>query len=72
LFTRPGLLSDSDYLERFGFLPSPKSVHADAATLGRFGYSNSSDAKAEPAPESVAGLRPTAVDSMACRSASRG
>jgi hypothetical protein len=64
LVTRPGLLSDSDYLVRFGFLPSPKSVHADAASLRRFGYSNSSDAKTELAPESVSGLRPTAVENF--------
>jgi hypothetical protein len=64
VFTQPGLLSDSDYLERFGFLPSPKSVHADAATLRRFGYSNASDAKTEPAPESVAGLRPAVVENF--------
>ena len=38
LFTRPGLLKDSDYLERFGFLPSPKTIHTDEATLHRFGY----------------------------------
>jgi hypothetical protein len=64
LFTQPGLLSDSNYLERFGFLPSPKSVHADEASLRRFGYSSASDAKTEPAPASVAGLRPTAVENF--------
>jgi hypothetical protein len=64
LFTQPGQLSDSNYLERFGFLPSPKSVHADEASLRRFGYSNSLDAKTEPAPESVSGLRPTAVENF--------
>jgi hypothetical protein len=62
LLTQPGLLSDSVYLERFGFLPSPKSVHADPASLRRFGYVGSSDAP--PAPESVAGLRPTAVENF--------
>ena len=30
LFTRPGMLADSAYLERFGFIPSPKSVRTDA------------------------------------------
>src|SRR3954447_9564956 len=30
LFSRPGLLSDSAYLERFGFIPSPKTVRTDA------------------------------------------
>ena len=62
LLSRPGLLSDSAYLERFGFLPSPKSVHADAASLRRFGYLGSPDAP--PAPQSVAGLRPTAVENF--------
>ena len=64
LFTRPGLLSDTDYLERFGFMPSPKSIHTDEATLRRFGYVNSPDAKTEPAPESVAGLRPTPAENF--------
>ena len=64
LVSRPGLLSDSFYLERFGFLPSPKSVHADAATLRRFGYAPSPDARTEPAPDNVFGLRPTAVENF--------
>ncbi len=64
LFSQPGLLGDSDYLERFGFLPSPKSVHADEATLRRFGYSASSDARTERAPESVSGLRPTPAENF--------
>ena len=33
LFSRPGLLRDSGYLERFGFIPSPKSVNTDEASL---------------------------------------
>jgi hypothetical protein len=54
LFGQPGMLKDSDYLERFGFLPSPKSVHADEMSLRRFGYLGSpSDT---PAPASVPGL----------------
>jgi cytochrome c5 len=63
LFTRPGLLSDSAYLQRFGFLPSPKSVRADETSLDRFGYSTS-PAAAEPIPPSVAGLRPTPVENF--------
>jgi hypothetical protein len=63
LFTRPRLLADSQYLERFGFLPSPKSIRADAETLRRFGYVKS-DARTEPAPESVSGLRPTPVENF--------
>jgi hypothetical protein len=62
LVSRPGLLSDSSYLERFGFLPSPRSIHADAATLRRFGYAPSPDAKTEAAPDNLFGLRPTAVE----------
>ena len=64
LFTRPGLLADSSYLERFGFLPSPKSVDVDEASLRRFGYAPSPDAKTEPAPTSVAGLQPTPVENF--------
>ena len=56
LFSQPGLLKDSEYLERFGFLPSPKSVHADETSLRRFGYSGSSDTT--PAPASVSALPP--------------
>jgi mono/diheme cytochrome c family protein len=62
LVTQPGLLSDTAYLERFGFLPSPKSVHTDPASLRRFGYVGTSNAP--PAPESVGGLRPTAVENF--------
>jgi cytochrome c1 len=46
LFSRPGLLSDTDYLERFGFIPSPKTIHADKATLLRYGYADSAYAPA--------------------------
>jgi hypothetical protein len=63
LVTRPGLLSDSAYLERFGFMPSPKTIHTDEVTLHRFGY-YASDAKTEPAPESVAGLKPTLAENF--------
>jgi hypothetical protein len=64
LFTSPGLLADTHYLERFGFIPSPKSVNVDADTLSRFGYVNSPGVKTEPAPESVFGLKPTPVDNF--------
>jgi cytochrome c5 len=46
LFSRPGLLSDSSYLERFGFIPSPKTIHTDKDTLLRYGYAESSGAPA--------------------------
>lgn len=64
LVSRPGLLSDSNYLEQFGFLPSPKSIHADAPALRRFGYAPSPDARTEPAPDDVFGLRPTVVENF--------
>ena len=34
--TRPA--EDSDYLERFGFIPSPKTIHTNKATLAHYGY----------------------------------
>ncbi len=63
LWGRPGLLSDSAYLERFGFIPSPKTVRTDAETLRRYGFVKT-DAKTEPAPESVAGLKPLPADNI--------
>ena len=62
LVGRPGLLKDSDYLERFGFLPSPKTIHTDSATLRHFGYSSSSNAP--PIPESAAHLKPTPAENF--------
>jgi len=60
---KPGLLSDSAYLERFGFIPSTRSVNTDAAHLQAAGYSSASDDKIEAAPASViAGLKPTPAD----------
>jgi cytochrome c5 len=41
LFSRPGLLSDTDYLERFGFIPSLKTIQTDKATLLGHGYTDS-------------------------------
>jgi hypothetical protein len=64
LFTQPGMLADSAYLERFGFIPSPKSVDVDQATLSRFGYSPSPDAKTETTAAPVAGLQPTPVENF--------
>ena len=46
LVSRPGLLSDTDYLERFGFIPSPKTIHTDKATLLSYGYAEAADAPA--------------------------
>ena len=63
LFSRPGLLSDSAYLERFGFIPSPRTVRTDATYLRRFGFV-SSDARTEPAPDQVAGLKPLPADNV--------
>jgi hypothetical protein len=58
----PGLLKDSDYLERFGFLPSPKTIHTDEATLRHYGYSSSSNAP--PIPDSAAHLKPTPAENF--------
>lgn len=46
VFSRPGLLSDNDYLERFGFIPSPKDLNTDKATLLGYGYADSGGAPA--------------------------
>ncbi|MDN3275840.1 di-heme-cytochrome C peroxidase [Frankia sp. RB7] len=40
LFSKPGMLKDSAYLERFGFIPSPQSIQTDTTTLRRYGYAN--------------------------------
>jgi hypothetical protein len=64
LWGQPGMFADSSYLEKYGFIPSPKTVRADEATLRRYGFVNSPDAKTEPAPESVAGLKPLPVDNI--------
>ena len=62
LFGRPGLLSESAYLERFGFIPSPKSLDTGDANLRSAGYAANPDAKTEPAPAIDTGLTPTSVD----------
>ncbi|MCK1732643.1 cytochrome C [Bradyrhizobium sp. 138] len=40
LFSKPGMMKDSAYLEGFGFIPSPQSIQTDTTTLRRFGYAN--------------------------------
>lgn len=40
LFSQPGMMKDSAYLERFGFIPSPQSIQTDATTLRPYGYAN--------------------------------
>jgi len=63
LFSRPGLVSDSAYLERFGFIPSPKSVDSESSVLQAFGYTADSEANSEPMPATaIAGLKPTVAD----------
>ncbi|HZE56006.1 MAG TPA: di-heme-cytochrome C peroxidase [Bradyrhizobium sp.] len=65
LFTQPGMMKDSDYLERFGFLPSPQTIHADKTTLARFGYSDVTPAPpVPPVAPSAAGLVPTPADNF--------
>ena len=63
LVTLPGLMKESAYLERFGFLPSPSTIHTDETTLHRFGY-YASDAKTEQAPESIVGMKPTPAENF--------
>jgi hypothetical protein len=63
LWGRPGMFADSAYLERFGFIPSPKTVRADEATLRRYGLANTG-AKTDPAPAEVAGLKPLPADNI--------
>jgi cytochrome c5 len=46
LISNPGLLSDTDYLERFGFIPSEKTIQTDKATLLNQGYADSAAAPA--------------------------
>lgn len=48
-FAKPGMLHDSDHLQRFGFIPSPQTINTDDATLRRFGYANVYD-KTKPIP----------------------
>lgn len=38
LFGDPPMMKDSDYLRRFGFIPSPQSLDIDDASLGEYGY----------------------------------
>ena len=38
LFSAPGLLSDSAYLQRIGFIPSPKSLDVGRDALQSYGY----------------------------------
>lgn len=40
LFSQPGMMKDSAYLEQYGFIPSPQTIQADTPTLRRFGYAN--------------------------------
>jgi hypothetical protein len=61
LFRRPGMLKDSRYLERFGFIPSPQSIHTDETTLRRFGYANAYETKPPPADS---GLWKTPVENV--------
>ena len=63
IFGKPGLISDSAYLERFGFIPSPSSVDDGNTNRQRFGYTAESEADAKPAPATaIGGIKPTAAD----------
>lgn len=60
---KPGRLADSAYLERFGFIPSPKTIATDAEHLQADGYDAAADAKIEAAPATVmGGLKPTQAE----------
>ncbi len=61
LFSRNGMLKDSAYLERFGFIPSPQTIHTDETTLRRFGYANVYDTNPAPPPS---GLWKTPVENV--------
>lgn len=39
IFRQPGLFSESSYLQRFGFIPSPKSLNLSDEDLRGYGYS---------------------------------
>lgn len=41
MFSTPGLLKDPEYLSRFGFISSPKTLNSDSTYLERFGYTPS-------------------------------
>ena len=40
LFGDPPMMKDSNYLRRYGFIPSPESLDLDDASLGEYGYSS--------------------------------
>jgi mono/diheme cytochrome c family protein len=56
-----GMLRDSAYLERFGFIPSPQTIATDETTLRRFGYANVYDSGPAPA---LSGLWKTPVENV--------
>ena len=45
LFGNPPLLKDSDYLRRFGFIPSPRNLDAGDATVRGYGYGRGDDGR---------------------------
>jgi hypothetical protein len=61
-FGSPGLLSDSAYLQRFGFIPSPRSVDADISALKTFGYAAGTETKTDASPPATGALAPTQAD----------
>lgn len=63
VLSSPGLISDSSYLERFGFISSPRTVSGDAAALKAYGFSAAAEANAPTTPSSaLPGLAPTPAD----------
>lgn len=62
LFGSPGLISDTTYLQRFGFMPSPKSVDAATPSLQAYGFDPARTTATDLAPASVADIKPTPAD----------
>ena len=73
LFTRPGLLKDSSYLERFGFHPEPANPSIPTRLRCAASAMRTSDAKTDAGAGRRRGLWPRRLKmSTACRSALRG
>ena len=62
LFSPPGLLSDSAYLQRMGFISSPKTLEGDAAKLRAYGYGESAENNPPPPSPSPSPLRWSPAD----------
>ena len=70
-FGDPPMMKDSDYLRRFGFIPSPRSLATDGPSLGRYGYSPKRKGDTGPGPSPIRRGNSPAIRT-ACRWDSRG